>query len=122
VYKPTPPDKRSDVGAACELIVAADLLRRGFAVYRNVSQAGITDLVALKNGRVLRVQVKHHNGGNRHERALNDVIATCPGAVFYLVTNPAWTDEFKDAARKQRVKMWRQPASADLDSFREHAA
>lgn len=45
-------------GALAELVVAADLLRRGFEVYRAVSPAAKSDLVIVRDGRILRVQVK----------------------------------------------------------------
>jgi hypothetical protein len=92
------PEQRCNLGAACELIVCADLLRRGFSVYRNVSPAGVTDLVALKDGRVLRVQVKSSGAGSKHEKAANDVVATCRfKKILYLVCNPQWAGEFRDA-------------------------
>lgn len=48
---------RQHVGAAGELRIGADLLLRGYEVYRNVSSAG-ADLIAYKNGRYLRVEVR----------------------------------------------------------------
>lgn len=57
------------VGAASELRVATDLLLRGFEVFRSVSQCASCDLVALKNGQVLRVEVRtgyvHFKTGKR---------------------------------------------------------
>jgi hypothetical protein len=46
------------VGAIGELIVSADLLRYGYEVFRAVSQSCSTDLVALRNGRTMRVEVR----------------------------------------------------------------
>ena len=54
---------RSEVGAGvsgayAELSAAGELLRRGFWVFRNVSPHGPCDLIALKSGRAIRVEVK----------------------------------------------------------------
>lgn len=48
------------VGAASELVVAADLLRRGYQVFRAVSGSSRTDLVAYKDDsdRPLKIEVK----------------------------------------------------------------
>ena len=45
-------------GAIGELAVSVDLMGRGYEVFRNVSQHGSCDLVAMKGGRLLRVEVK----------------------------------------------------------------
>ena len=49
---------RSDVGATSELLVCADLLGRGFEVFRAVSPSTSCDLIALKHGRCVRIQVR----------------------------------------------------------------
>jgi PD-(D/E)XK endonuclease len=46
------------VGAANELTVAADLLRRGYAVFRSVTMQAPFDLVAVRGTTVERVEVK----------------------------------------------------------------
>ena len=46
------------VGAISELRVAADLMIKGFEVFRAMSPAAICDLLVLKNGNLLRVEVK----------------------------------------------------------------
>lgn len=48
----------SSQGAAAELLVSADLLKRGAAVYRSVSPAAPFDLIALFGNRLIRVEVK----------------------------------------------------------------
>lgn len=48
----------STVGAIGELAVAADLLRRGFEVYRAVSPAASCDLLVQRDGSVYRVEVR----------------------------------------------------------------
>lgn len=45
-------------GAIVELAVAVDLLRRGFDVFRALSPSCSCDLVALKPGLVLRIEVR----------------------------------------------------------------
>jgi hypothetical protein len=45
-------------GAFSELIAAADLLARGFEVFRSVSDHASCDLIALANGRSVRVEVR----------------------------------------------------------------
>ncbi|HEY4710097.1 MAG TPA: hypothetical protein VIH46_08005 [Candidatus Acidoferrales bacterium] len=47
-----------DLGAAYELAVAADLIKRGFDVFRNLSPNGPADLLVIKSKKILRVQVK----------------------------------------------------------------
>ena len=45
-------------GVISELVVACDLLRRGFEVFRAVSGACSCDLAVIKNGKLLRIEVK----------------------------------------------------------------
>jgi len=100
------------LGAAYELAVAADLIRRGFSVFRNLSPNGSTDLLACKNNRVLRVQVKErgldttgandvsaeYNGGNIRYATCNDDDAALIGAPVY------------ESTRQRMLKRRRQPA------------
>lgn len=46
------------VGAISEMMVAADLMRKGYSVFRALSQSCFCDLVAFKNGKTLNVEVK----------------------------------------------------------------
>lgn len=48
----------SDVGALAELVVSADLLKRGFHVFRAVSPAASCDLLVMRDGQIWRVEVK----------------------------------------------------------------
>ncbi len=48
----------STKGAISELVVAADLLDRGYSVFRSVSPNSPIDLVVLKSGRLQKVEVK----------------------------------------------------------------
>ena len=45
----------SSVGAAHEMIVAADLIKRGFDVYRSVSASSRADIIIVHGARMLRV-------------------------------------------------------------------
>ncbi len=79
-----PPDVR---GARNEIICVLDLLRQGFTVYRNVAAHGIVDVLAIKRGRVVKIQVKSEVG--RHGLRRNDVLAvvTPDGLLRYRVRN-----------------------------------
>jgi hypothetical protein len=48
----------STVGAIAELDVAADLMRRGYDVFRALSPACSCDLAVLKDGALLRIEVR----------------------------------------------------------------
>ena len=50
--------KGANLGAEGELIVAADLLHKGFEVYRNVSPWGSSDLIIKRDRDVLTVEVR----------------------------------------------------------------
>jgi hypothetical protein len=64
------------VGAAGELIVCADLLLRGYQVFRNVSASGV-DLLAFKGeSKVYRVSVKSGTASAGSDRGEWDILAT----------------------------------------------
>jgi len=48
----------STIGAIGEMLVAADLLSKGFEVFRAVSSACSSDLMISKNGKVISVEVR----------------------------------------------------------------
>ena len=48
----------STVGAISELLVSADLMKKGFEVFRALSPSCSCDLIAAKKGRLLRVEVR----------------------------------------------------------------
>ena len=48
-------------GSARELVVTIDLMRRGFEVFRTVCPNSSFDIVAHKNGFLLRIEVKGDN-------------------------------------------------------------
>ncbi len=49
---------KGKVGAVVELIVSADLLRRGYEVFRALSQSASCDILAMKDGAILRIEVR----------------------------------------------------------------
>ena len=49
---------KGKVGAIAELIVAADLIKRGYEVFRSVSQDSSSDLLILKHNKAFTVEVK----------------------------------------------------------------
>lgn len=46
------------VGAIAELVVSVDLMKKGFEVYRALSQASSCDILALKNGKVYTFEIR----------------------------------------------------------------
>lgn len=46
------------VGAISELMVSVDLMKKGFEVYRAVSIHSSSDLVAIKNGKKITLEVR----------------------------------------------------------------
>jgi len=99
-------------GARNEIIAVLDLLRQGFVVYRNVAAHGLVDLIGIKRGQVVRIQVKAEVG--RHGIRQNDVLAvvTHDGLLRYRVRNRKVARLFEEArvirqvnspARKKRA-------------------
>lgn len=50
--------KIASIGSFAEMIVCADLLKRGFDVYRSVSPNSDADLIAARGRRLCRIEVK----------------------------------------------------------------
>ena len=46
------------VGAISELLVAGDLLKKGYGVFRSVSPSCYCDILAIKNGEISEVEVR----------------------------------------------------------------
>ena len=90
------------VGAAGELIVAADLMRKGYSVFRNMSPNGLVDLIASKDDRLWRIQVKVRDSGTSLSEAEDrqcDVLA--------IVTQngvPEYYGDFEEARRSSRAR------------------
>lgn len=58
VTQPSGPISKAKRGAISEMLVAIDLLARGWEVYRNLDQFGGCDLACSLNGRLVRIEVK----------------------------------------------------------------
>ncbi len=117
-------------GAEYEITVAADLMRQGFEVFRNLSPAGATDLIARKTPHVLlRVQVKSANGGTATMRG-NDVLALCEpklNRIRYQVLNECLLPLFKSATLmkirgvKQSINGHRQANGFNVPDYKPEA-
>lgn len=86
------------IGAIGELMVSADLLRRGYNVFRSLSPNASCDLAIISGGAATRVEVtkayRTRSGGlqfNPHERERYDVLALwcVDGSVTYIPSLPA---------------------------------
>jgi hypothetical protein len=65
---------RKHIGAHHELIAIIWLLKQGFEVFRNVSQHGIIDIIAIKGNETLRLDVKgagYRTDGSQEQKALS---------------------------------------------------
>jgi hypothetical protein len=51
-------DRRAHTGAANELLVASDLIKKGYDIFRSESPHAPFDLVAHKDGVLLRIEVR----------------------------------------------------------------
>ena len=83
------------VGAIHELIVCCDLMRKGFDVYRSLSQSCPCDLAVVKDGKLLRIEVttahKSSTGKNLHPSKDTDnfdilALAFHDGKIEYIPT------------------------------------
>lgn len=99
-------------GARNEIIAVLDLLRQGFVVYRNVAAHGIVDLIGIKRGQVVRIQVKAEVG--RHGLRRNDVLAvvTHDGLLRYRVRNRKIARLFEESRIIRQVNSPRRKRSA----------
>ena len=59
---------RKHAGARSEMIACVWLLDQGYEVFRNVSQCGLIDVVAIKGGEVLRLDIKGKKSGTASTR------------------------------------------------------
>lgn len=79
-------------GACGELAVSVDLLRRGYEVFRAVSPACSCDLVALKDGKSYRVEVRTSQAGAPKPTAKDagrfDIFAACTGSAMTIQYSP----------------------------------
>lgn len=92
------PIPRGTTGAVSELRVAADLLERGYEVFRAVSPSCSCDLAVLKDGKLVRVEVRtgyesptgrRHLGISLDERHRYDIAAgVFPSEIVYSPSLP----------------------------------
>lgn len=72
-----------DKGALSEMLACADLLKRGFHVFRAISPSAPCDLIAMKDTRLIRVEVTTvrrtttgvHYNHKRHKSEKYDMLA-----------------------------------------------
>lgn len=68
-------------GAAAELLVASNLLHRGYDVYRALNPDSKADLIAIKNNSIFRIQVRtvqmNNNSGKPYQNKRNQVDIHC---------------------------------------------
>jgi len=83
------------VGAAAELLVAVDLMNRGYHVFRSLGQHSPFDIIAVTESQLIRVEVKSGKKPVhviKGKKLLHDVLATAtPGGVFYRPGPAEWT-------------------------------
>ena len=82
---------KSNKGALAELRVAVFLIAQGWYVFHSLTPNSPVDMVAIRRGHTLKIQVKSGaNGGNpKHLRqGNNDILAVCsPDAILLKVRN-----------------------------------
>ena len=93
----------SSQGAAGELIVCADLLRKGYGVFRSVSPHCAFDIIAYRNGAFDRIEV-------RTRRLNNDGGSSCPPGenradVYAVVSNSSFEVRYFDTRTQQPITM-----------------
>ncbi len=91
------------IGAIGELAAGADLLRRGYEVFRALSPACSCDLIALRDGRLLRIEVRTGTRNLRTghvawskspaDKARSDHYCVVLGAGTELIYDPPLPDE-----------------------------
>lgn len=89
-------------GATSELIAAAWLLRQGYEVFRNVSQHGEADLVAIKGDEVIQIDVKTRPAAVN----VNGYFKKVPDHVRVLLVHPdtgacEWCERGPPISRRQ---------------------
>lgn len=73
------------VGAICEVQVSADLMKRGYEVYRTMSHHASCDLVALRNDKLVRIEVRAAKKGQCGTHGVYDCLAAVDpdGTIYY---------------------------------------
>tara|TARA_R100000152_G_scaffold6890_1_gene2601 strand:- start:150 stop:467 length:318 start_codon:yes stop_codon:yes gene_type:complete len=79
-------------GAINELLVAAEAMKRGAKVFRNLAPTGDTDLVLLKDDKLLRVDVKHLNYDPRWSGTFqpNNHTKPAPNVIIAYINPATW--------------------------------
>ena len=103
------------VGTALELIVSIDLMSKGYDVFRALSSSCPCDLIAMKDGKCLRVEVTIGKvskngtiGFNPHDPKNFDVIAVpVNNTVYYYPSVPNLPEFFKQKKSKLPLKLFR---------------
>lgn len=110
----------ANVGAAHELLVCADLLKLGFAVYRSVSPSAAADLIVFKRGRMFRVEVTtgHITATGKLTYAKPDVdprydvlaVVEWNNKVTY---KPAWSDDMLKRGKDPGILSLEAPTASE---------
>lgn len=98
----------STIGAHHEHLVVADLYRQLFSsVFRNCSAVGPVDLIAIKRGSLIRVQVKSRRNQDRAVFKRNDALAVVAhdGTVSYRVRSRRIARHFQFAKIVKRRRL-----------------
>jgi hypothetical protein len=78
-------NRRYLLGAANELLVASDLLRRGYAVFLPVNNRSCCDLVVIIDNKPLRVEVKTNHDYYKYQFNDFDLAAkVVDGKITYI--------------------------------------
>lgn len=89
----------SDIGTAIELQVAADLLQKGFEVYKALSGGASFDLIATSNGNFYRIEVKARRSNfSSYSQNKADVLAFLSTTGIKYVQLPSqkeWQGQFR---------------------------
>jgi Holliday junction resolvase len=62
-------------GARFEIVIAADLMRQGWTVFRSLSPIGKTDLIALKQNALIKIQCRSTLNSWQQAFNGNDILA-----------------------------------------------
>jgi len=73
---------RKHLGTRAELIACSWLLKEGYEVFRNVSPHGLIDVIAIKNGVILKLDVR--SSGDDKNFARLTAIQTQEGGVYFV--------------------------------------
>ena len=73
-----------------ELAVCRDALLRGADVFRNVSCVGKADLIFMKDGLLLKVDVKTSKLSAKLNKYVSNSLKPLPGIYHVLIDNENW--------------------------------